>query len=171
LRPQLDNESLFYSFDDLRGARWAYNEPASHSGYHVVRAYLASQGLDGAFFGEVLAAGSHEVALRQILAGKADAAAIDSTVLELQSLAEPQLINDIRVIASLGPSPIPPWVVGTHVPSHVRGAVRRLLLEMHTDAEGQRLLARTQLARFVAVSDADYDPIRELLRHAEQVTL
>jgi phosphonate transport system substrate-binding protein len=34
-------ESRFKSFYDLRGSSWVYNEPMSHSGFNVVRAYLA----------------------------------------------------------------------------------------------------------------------------------
>jgi phosphonate transport system substrate-binding protein len=38
-------DSSFRSFEDLRGVRWAYNEPGSHSGYNVTRYYLAKDGL------------------------------------------------------------------------------------------------------------------------------
>jgi phosphonate transport system substrate-binding protein len=33
--------SAYRSFLDLRRASWAFNEPLSHSGFNVVRAYLA----------------------------------------------------------------------------------------------------------------------------------
>ncbi len=36
--------SRFQTFADLRNATWAYNEPHSHSGYHVVRFHLAQTG-------------------------------------------------------------------------------------------------------------------------------
>src|SRR5437879_1589336 len=34
-------DSSFRSFEGLRGRTWAYNEPASHSGYNVTRYHLA----------------------------------------------------------------------------------------------------------------------------------
>src|SRR5258708_4278417 len=37
-------DSHFHTFADLRGARWAYNEPNSHSGHGVVRYHLAQMG-------------------------------------------------------------------------------------------------------------------------------
>ena len=43
-------ESHFQTFADLRGAVWAYNEPRSHSGYNVVRAYLSELGENQGFF-------------------------------------------------------------------------------------------------------------------------
>jgi phosphonate transport system substrate-binding protein len=37
-------DSEFHAFADLRGASWAYNESRSHSGYNVIRHYLATLG-------------------------------------------------------------------------------------------------------------------------------
>ena len=40
----------FEVLTELRGAVWAYNEPRSHSGYNVVRAYLSRLGETRAAF-------------------------------------------------------------------------------------------------------------------------
>lgn len=37
-------DSPFYSFADLRGSAWAYNEPQSQSGYGITRYWLAKIG-------------------------------------------------------------------------------------------------------------------------------
>lgn len=74
-------QSPFQTFADLRGAVWAYNEPRSHSGYNVVRAYLAEQGEARGFFGGVVESGAHQASFDMIVDGGADASAIDSTVL------------------------------------------------------------------------------------------
>ena len=83
-------DSPIRRFSDLRGRRWAYNEPASHSGYGIVRTHLAALGEKADFFGEVIEAGSHQAALEMILDGRVDAAAIDSTVLETELRARPE---------------------------------------------------------------------------------
>src|SRR5688500_11258818 len=57
-------ESPFRSFADLRGASWAYNEPASHSGYYLTRYALARRREFGGYFGRVVQAGAHERALQ-----------------------------------------------------------------------------------------------------------
>ena len=79
-------ESVFESFVDLRGASWAYNEPRSHSGFNVVRAYLAEIGELEGFFGSVIESGAHTNSIELILSGVIDGAAIDSTVLEWLSV-------------------------------------------------------------------------------------
>ncbi|HTN70870.1 MAG TPA: PhnD/SsuA/transferrin family substrate-binding protein, partial [Methylomirabilota bacterium] len=121
-------ESHFDSFDSLRGSVWAYNEPRSHSGFNVVRAYLEAQGQNEGFFRRVVASGAHSASLQLILNGGANAAAIDSTVLEWLVAQRPDLSDEIRVIATLGPSPIPPWVISKSVPENFRIALRELFL-------------------------------------------
>lgn len=164
-------QSRYHSFADLCGARWAYNEPGSLSGYECVRGYLAGRGLSGGFFGVVVQAGSHQRALGLILAGEVDAAALDSTVLEEEMRRRPELAGRIRIVETLGPHPMPPWVAATSVPTQTRAALRAALTAMHEDAAGAALLAGTPVARFAAVSDGDYEPVRTLLRRAERVRL
>ena len=161
----------YATFADLRGAVWAYNEPHSQSGYHVVRYHLATLGETGAFFGRVFASGAHQRSLALILSGEVDAAAIDSTVLDMLYAQEPALAAQLRVIATLGPSPMPPWVVHQQIPLALRQTITDALTTMHTDALGQTILRQASAARFAAVSDRDYDPIRAMLRRAGQLAL
>lgn len=164
-------DSPFHHFEQLRGASWAYNERRSHSGYWLTRYILAQRGLDGDFFGRVVGAGSHERSLQKIVAREIDAAAIDSTVLELVLERQPALDQQIRVLESWGPSPIPPWLVHGRTPPALREALRSVLLQMHEDEEGRAVLRLAHMARFVTVRDEDYDPIRQMARRAQDVTL
>ncbi|MCS6846249.1 MAG: PhnD/SsuA/transferrin family substrate-binding protein [Anaerolineae bacterium] len=159
--------SMYRSFADLRGARWVYNNHGSHSGYEIVRYHLARLGLNGDFFGQVIVSGAHQRSVEMILNDQADAAAIDSTVLEMMLAREPALAERLRVIEVLGPSSQPPWVIGRHVPAALRQALRAALIHMHEDAEGRIVLARHRLARFAPVTDSDYDDVREMLRIAD----
>jgi phosphate/phosphite/phosphonate ABC transporter binding protein len=156
--------SSFQHFADLRGATWAYNEPHSHSGYHVVRYALALLGESMGYFGRVVESGAHATSLHYILNRQVDAAAIDSTVLEMLCARQPEIRSQIRVVATLGPSPMPPWVIGLHVAPELRAQLRGLLLTMHADPQGQAILADSSLTRFAAVTDATYDTIRHMLQ-------
>lgn len=164
-------ESRFRSFASLRGASWAYNEPASHSGYNVTRWHLGRLGHSGGYFDTVVEAGAHLRALEMVLEGAVDAAAIDSTVLELEQANRPELVERLRPIHTLGPSPAPPGVVSTRLPGDLRAALRGALLSMHEDPEGARVLLRARLARYADVRDRDYDPIRRMGAIADGVRL
>jgi len=50
-------ESPFKTFAELRRKVWAYNEPRSHSGYNVVRAYLSSLVDGSGFFAKAVESG------------------------------------------------------------------------------------------------------------------
>ena len=164
-------DSHFQTFADLRGATWAYNEPGSHSGYNLVRYHLASLGEKSAYFGNVIESGAHLTSLGMILERQVDASAIDSIVLELELQRRPALNTAMRVIDSLGPSPIPPLVILKSLPQETRKALRELLLRMHEDPHGQAILANLQIARFAYVEDKDYDAIRDMARKAKFATL
>lgn len=162
-------DSPYTSFADLHGASWAYNEPHSQSGYNVTRYHLAKLGQSRRYFGKVVEAGSHLQAVEMVLAHRIDATAIDSTVLELELQLRPELMKDLRIIGTLGPSPIPPWVITTNVPLKLRREIRRVFWQMHTTAQGRAILAQAQIARMARVEDIDYNPIREMALAAEQV--
>ncbi|MEK6256226.1 MAG: PhnD/SsuA/transferrin family substrate-binding protein [Chloroflexota bacterium] len=164
-------DSKFQTFEDLDGASWAFNEPGSQSGYNITRYHLATLGEFEGYFGEVTQAGSHERSLKLILLGRVDAAAIDSTVLEIELQRKPEIIEQIRIIETLGPSPIPPYVISTKLPKEQRQLLRAILLDMHNHPDGQAVLQQAAMLRFVAVSDADYDVIREMDMVARTVVL
>lgn len=161
--------SRFRTFADLRGATWAYNEPGSFSGYEAMRYHLAAQGLDGGFFGAWVASGAHSRSLELIRSGAADVAVIDSTVLEAEHAHHPQLRNELRVLAVIGPNPMPPWVVSRRVAPATRARLRELFTAMHLEGAGRAILRAGGMTRFVAVNDADYDPTRKMLEVAAGV--
>jgi phosphonate transport system substrate-binding protein len=162
--------SNYDRFADLRGVVWAYNEPHSHSGYNLTRYHLARLGEIRGYFGRVVEAGSHLKALDMVLARQIDATAVDSTVLELEFETHPELKAELRLIDTLGPSPIPPWVVTRNLAPQLREAIRRVFWQMHESAEGQKILRQGQLLKMVRVEDRDYDPIRDMARLARQVS-
>jgi phosphonate transport system substrate-binding protein len=164
-------DSQFQTFADLRGASWAYNESGSHSGYNLVRYHLATLGEQSAYFGKVIESGAHLSSLRMILERQVDASAIDSIVLELELQRRPALGTAIRIIESLGPSPIPPLIISRSLPQETRDTLRELLLHMHEDPHGRTILTNIQIARFAWVEDRDYDAIRDMTRKAKLVTL
>lgn len=161
----------FRSFADLEGASWAYNEPGSQSGYHVTRYQLARLQKRQGFFGHVIQAGSHRRSLSMVIDGEVDAAAIDSTVLEWETKRDPAITEAVQIIDALGPSPIPPLVISTHVPSTIVARIRQQLAAMHTTTAGQQVLNAGDLARFQLVDDSDYDEIRRMSAFSSDVTL
>jgi len=159
------------SFDDLRGMRFVYNEPRSHSGYNVVRHHLASLGAHGGYFSSAQPSGAHLYSLAWVVEGRADAAAIDSTVFELELERSPRLADVLTSIGSLGPSPMPPWIARGELDPVLRSRLQRFLLAIHEDEAGRAVLDACRIDRFVAVEDDHYDPIRSMAEAARNVRL
>jgi phosphonate transport system substrate-binding protein len=90
-------------------------------------------------------------------------------VLEQEVRLTPDLAQHLRVVDTLGPSPIPPLVVSRRVPPELRRQLRDALLAMHTDPLGVQVLESAHMARLVPVVDADYHPIRRMAAAAAAV--
>jgi phosphonate transport system substrate-binding protein len=155
-------DSPFRSFADLKGAAWAFNEPDSQSGFGVVRAKLARIGETHGFFGRIVEAGFHDVAIGLVAEGAVDAAAIDSQVLSIALRDEPGLSDRLRLIDALGPSTIQPVVAAPSMPPHERRALRDALIGLAGRPGAGEALAGGFLAGFVPVGDGDYDDIRAM---------
>ena len=136
----VNSESPFFSLEDLRGRRWAINEPSSWSGYWVTLQRVGSWD----FFGEVVEAGFHEAALRMVTEGKIDGAAIDCHVLS----QKPRIAEQLRVIETLGPAPSQPVVVRAGLESEVKTRIRETLLRLRDP-----LMNEFGVERFVPAPD------------------
>ena len=161
------DDSPCESFADLRGCVWAYNEPSSQSGFGITRLHLLQMRETAGFFGQVIESGWHEQSIRMVCAGAVDASAIDSQVLAVALRENPELRQHLRVIATLGPSTIQPVVVAERLPESIKADLREALLSAHDDPQVQRALDFGGVERFVAVDDADYDDIRDMLDAVE----
>jgi phosphonate transport system substrate-binding protein len=156
------------SFAKLRGGSWAYNEPESQSGYGITRYHLIRHGETGGYFGKVVEAGFHQAAIRLVAGRRIDAAAIDSHLLAVELRDHPELAAQIRVIDSLGPSTIQPFVAAAHIPPALQQDIQGVLSEMHRNEAAQQLLTSGLIDHFVSVNDSDYDDIRVMLSACEQ---
>jgi phosphonate transport system substrate-binding protein len=157
-------DSRYTTFDDLQGCTWAYNERASHSGYNIVQYSLLQQKRTSAYFGSMLETGGHIASMQAVLERKADASAIDSHVLDVLLARNPSIAAQVRIIAMLGPTAIPPLVITKSIDKHRKQRIKDVLYSMHHDAEAARMLQCGLIARLVPIQDEAYDSIRNMYR-------
>lgn len=156
-------DSAFETFEDLRGASWAYNEPLSQSGYGITRYHLVAIGETEGFFGDVVQSGYHETSIQMVASGVVDASAIDSQVLGVAMREHPELAESLRVIDALGPSTIQPVGCSKRFTPEFHEDVRQILLSLGEDPDFREVLDHGMVERFVAVGPDDYDDIRRML--------
>jgi len=155
-------DSSVTAFDDLRGRSWACNGFDSHSGALVVLHRLLEMGEDGRFFGHVQVSGSHQQSIRLVAEGEIDGSAIDSQVLAVELRDQPELIERIRVIDSLGPSTNMPLVAAAACEG-LRQEVREVVAGLGRDEADREGLAPGLFSAFVEIDDPAYDDIRGML--------
>ena len=142
-------------FSELAGKVFCYNDRGSNSGYNLVRSHLLHHGYGKDFFGTCLESGSHQRSLQWIIEGKADWATLDSTVLEQLGKEHPDGLNQIKVIASLGPSPMPPIVVSSHLNADWIEKMRSALF--HPDPALKAVMESFGVARYEVQTWQDYE--------------
>jgi phosphonate transport system substrate-binding protein len=161
------NDSSFKSLQDLAGRTYVYNGDLSLAGYIMPRNHLLDLGLTHGFFGKVLRSGSHEDSIRMVAEGLADGSYVSSLVLDHARDKGRRHANAVRVIESLGPSPVPPVVASAKTPVAERERFRRSLVTMHEDPRGRRILDEASLERFVTITYHDYEPVRAMQKRAK----
>ncbi len=154
------SDSAYTSFDDLQGCVWAYNQRASHSGCNLVCYSLLERGKSPHYFGKTVETGSHRRSVQLVLEGQADAAAIDSHVLDLFLSQHTDIAAKLRIIDMLGPSSIPPVVVSKSLDKELKCRMREVFVTMHEDPDAASGLHAGLIDHFVLVTDADYGDIR-----------
>ena len=162
-----DSKAKFLT--DLRGMIFAYNEPESFSGYTSIRAHTASITKFN-LFSKTIEAGSHEKALQMIKTGNADVAAIDSTMLDMELKNNPAIMDELRIIESIGPYPGAPLVIRKNISPKIKKTIQNSLLTMHNNYEGQMILEKSLLSRFEKISDKHYNYTREADRLSSLIT-
>jgi phosphonate transport system substrate-binding protein len=164
-------QSTLRSFADLRGRSWAYNEVYSQSGYGITCYHLAHRGETRGYFGQVIEAGRHDRAIAMVAGGDVDAAAIDSHVLQTFLRLRPDLTATLRVIDSLGPSPIQPVLARRSLQMRCKHELRRAFVHLHNDLVARSALGEALVRRFVPVNATTYDEVRTMRRVSEAAGL
>jgi phosphonate transport system substrate-binding protein len=150
---QLEAESII----DLRGRSFAFTDPMSFSGRIAPVDLLESQGLDSAhFFGRTFFTYSHDNAIKAVVDGIADAAAVDSMILDQALQKDPGIGKRLKIIAKSIQVGNPPVVIHSNVENKRKETLRNALLTMHESERGKKALFALQYDKFSAGDEAAY---------------
>ena len=173
--PEVGGKDVYYSkiivrqgypaqrVEDLRGSIFAFTDPLSNTGYLYPVYLLHTLGeTPETFFARTFYTYSHDNAIYAVAEGIADAAAVDSLVLQYALQRDPSLNARIRVIHRSPPFGMPPVVVSPDIRPQLKATLQDILLTMDKDPQGRQALAALGVDRFVPAHDAAYQTIREM---------
>ena len=157
------SSSTASELSDLRNKRFASGDVLSTSGWLYPMTLLKKQGADAEhFFGKHIISGSHDRSVFAVRSGVVDGAAVDSIVYEHMLASEPALGAQLKEIHRSPPFGMPPFVVPADLPDEQFAQLQQILLDMHADEEGGRILNALGFDRFFVPPDAAYDTVRDL---------
>ncbi len=150
-------------FSGLRGKSFAFTDPLSATGRLWPAVLLDKAGIppERFFAGTVLTWG-HDNSIIAVAERHVDGAAVDSLIWQHINCTRPELIARTRIISVSPPLGVPPVVAPLSTPAGIRKRLRNILLRMHEDPKGRRILQETMIDRFVPGSDSMYDGVRRL---------
>jgi phosphonate transport system substrate-binding protein len=157
-------DSPYQTLEDLRGRVFAFTDPDSNTGAMVPRSWLAEVGeTPESFFSRTTFTYSHDNSILAVAKGLVDAAAVDGHQWEYFERLSPAYTSKTRVIRKSQPFGSPPLVASARLAGDVRSKIQDLMLSMHTDPEGRRILENLLIDRFVAPRDEWYEPARAMI--------
>jgi phosphonate transport system substrate-binding protein len=165
----VNNDKPYHSLEDLRGRTFAFTDPDSNTGRLAPLYWLAlRQERPETYFGHTIYTYSHDNSILAVARGLVDGAAVDGLIWEYYQEKNPALTSRTRIIKKSEPYGIPPLVVSHQVKEGERQRLQEILLEMHKDPEGRKILAELYIDRFEPLQEEWYEPIRQMHRYLVQ---
>jgi hypothetical protein len=138
-------------------------EESANTGRLVPLAWLAALHTHPEiFFGRIIYTYSHDNSIMAVARGLVDAAAVDGLIWDYYEKKNPAFTSKTRIIKKSEPFGIPPLVASRQFPAAERERIQNLLVAMHQDPEGRRILGELMIDRFIPPRDKWYDTVRQM---------
>ncbi|MBT8349726.1 MAG: phosphate/phosphite/phosphonate ABC transporter substrate-binding protein [Deltaproteobacteria bacterium] len=156
----VNQNSGFQDLMELRGKTFAFTDPESNTGKLVPTYWLVQQKqIPKEFFGKIIYTHSHDNSIMAVATSLVDAAAVHEQIWQYFNSKDPTFTSNTRVIKKSQPFGNPPVVASKYLSSQLKADIRQLLMTMHQDPEGKRILDELMIDRFLQPEDKWYDSI------------
>ena len=155
---------------DMKGKRFVFVDKATTAGYLLPLAYFKEQGVDNyrTYFKETYFAGTHEGAIQDVLDKKADIGSAKNTILDRMIAADPAIRRQLKIIAESPEVPENGLALRADLAASIKTALQNVLLNMHHDPAGSRILKTFGANKFILTTDKAYEPV---FRYARTIGL
>ena len=156
----VNHNSAFQNLRDLRGKTFAFTDPESNTGMLVPTYWLIQQQeRPKDFFGKIIYTHSHDNSIMAVATSLVDGAAVHEQIWQYFNHNNPTFTSNTRVIKKSQPFGNPPVVASKYLSSQLKADIQRLLMTMHLDPEGKKILDELMIDRFLHPEDKWYDSI------------
>lgn len=160
----VNNDSNLQSLADLEGKDFAFTDPESNTGSLVPRYWLRQIGATPeTFFRSFTYTYSHDNAIMAVAKNLVDGAAVDGHMWEYYQARNPFYSSKTRVIKKSEPFGSPPLVVSKALDPGMKSTLRKMILSMHMNPEGKRILDELMIDYFAVPESEWYEPVKVML--------
>jgi len=148
---------------DMKGKRFAFVDKATTAGWLLPLHYFQTQGIDDhrTWLEESYFAGTHEGAIYDVLAKKADIGAAKNTVFYRLAAADPRISAELRLLTRSPNVPANALCVRGDLDEPLKRRLRETLLNMNHDEAGSEILKHFGAKRFIPTTEKDYAVVFE----------
>ncbi len=153
---------------DMRGARAAFVDRATATGYIFAIAHLRENGIEDpeTYFSDVFFTGSHESTIYAVVDGRAEVGAAKGRILEKLSTRDPVIRDDVLILAESGELPDNTLCISSSVDPIVKRRLKEIFLKLDKDPRGAEVLKALGFRKFVDASAEDFSSVRSLAEKA-----
>ena len=157
-------DSDFSDVEAIKGSVIGLTDPASTSGNLLPRVGFTKEiGMPlEDYFSRVVYTGGHDLSAVAVFEKKVDAAFVATHRLDNVIDRELATMDDYRVLWSSPVIPQDPFVYSSNLCDEIKEQIKGAFLSLHETERGREYLKNVNASKFVPMTDADYDIIREL---------
>jgi phosphonate transport system substrate-binding protein len=157
-------ESVTEKLEDLKGKIFAFTDPESNTGSLVPHFWIDQMGLTpDNFFKSVTYTYSHDNSIMAVAKKLVDGAAVDGHMWEYYQQRSPFYTSKTRVIKKSEPFGSPPLVVSSYLKKTLKSNIAEIVLSMHQQPAGVKILKELMIDQFVEPQDDWYKPVRHMM--------
>ncbi len=157
-------DSPLQTLSDLQGKDFAFTDPESNTGALVPRYWLRQMGVkQETYFRRFTYTYSHDNAIMAVAKNLVDGAAVDGHMWEYYQRRNSFYSAKTRVIKKSEPFGSPPLVVSKVLDPQLKKALVEMIMSMHEDSQGHRILGELMIDRFVPPEPEWYAPVKIML--------
>lgn len=156
-------DSPIENFSQLRQKTFAFTDPNSNTGKLVPTYMLAKMNeTPESFFKNFIYTYSHDNSIKAVADRVVDGVSVDSLIYDYIKAKYPSSVAATKIIEKSQGFGIPPFAAHPDLEPALKTKLKQILLNMHQDEKGKKILSGIMIERFVEVDDSRYDSVRNM---------
>lgn len=152
------------TFHELKGKIFVFTDPLSNSGHMYPKYLLRQSGYTAEnFFSKSYYSYSHDRSVYLVNRGVVDGAAVDSHIYHFMKEEQPETVENTLIIDVSMDFTTPPLVSSPRLNEEEFNRIRRILIQMHENLKGKRILTKMKIDRFDIPLDNAFSNVKKIL--------